>query len=328
MDKSNQHSVFTRQLLLLISAIVVAFSLFCLLPQSTLQAQVVTHAPKFSGKVKVPQKVGETKVQAYYSIEKLKDNVYHINDYSKSPGGKNGLNPASMYLIKGSEKSLLIDAGNKNIKARKELLAIVNQLRGTTPLEIAVTHNHEDHTGQLAAFKANTIYYPAKDKIKKQHYTNNYAWIKEGDVLDLGNYKFTVYETPAHTPGSVTYVDQKHSLIASGDSIGSTFVWLFDKKSLNTYQKTLKYLYAQVKDLKDPTFMPGHKWQTDPANKKRGPKFTPDNKPMTMQYLKDMITLTAKIKDGTAKSHQYYVDGKKRGKAYVYHHAMICMIDN
>lgn len=61
------------------------------------QFQVVTHAPKFSGKVKVPQKVGETKVQAYYSIEKLKNNVYHINDYSKSPGGKNVLNPASIW---------------------------------------------------------------------------------------------------------------------------------------------------------------------------------------------------------------------------------------
>jgi Zn-dependent hydrolases, including glyoxylases len=56
-------------------------------------------------------------------------------------------------------------------------------------------------------------------------------------VIDLGNIKLNVIETPAHTPGSVTYVDQQNNLIASGDSIGSTFVWLFDKKSLNTIKR-------------------------------------------------------------------------------------------
>lgn len=316
------------EIILVVLSTIIFSSLMFLFSSTNGHAQVIDHAPKFSGKVKIPQKDGQTKIQGYYSIEKLRDNVYHINDHSKSTGGKKGINPASMYLIKGSDKALLVDGGNKNIKARKELAAIVNKLRGTTPLEIAVTHNHEDHTGQLALFKANTIYYPKKDKIKGKHYPNNYSWVKEGNVLDLGNFMFTVVETPAHTPGSVTYVDHKNSLVASGDSIGSSFVWLFDKKNLNTYQKTLNHLYAQVKNLRDPIFMPGHKWQTDPANKKRGPKYTPDNKPMTIQYLKDMITLTNKIKDGTARSHKYYVDGKKRGKAYVYHHAMICMIDD
>lgn len=328
MQSSPAKSSGQSKILLVIFSTIIFLSLMFLFPSISSNAQVIDHAPKFSGKVKVPKKDGETKVEAYYSVEKLRDNVYHINDYSKSPGGKKGINPASMYLIKGSDKALLIDGGNKNIKARKELAAIVNKLRGTTPLEIAVTHNHEDHTGQLALFKANTIYYPKKDKVKDKHYTNNYSWVKEGDVIDLGNIKLNVIETPAHTPGSVTYVDQQNNLIASGDSIGSTFVWLFDKKSLNNYQKTLNHLYDQVKYTKDPLFMPGHKWQTDPANKKRGPKYTPDNKPMTMQYLKDMITLTKQIKDGTAKSHKYYVDGKKRGTAYVYHHAMICMIDD
>ncbi len=335
-----KHREISRHLLQTVLAIA-ALSFFTIYPAFQLSdtannaaAATYKKAPKFSGQVKVPQKAGQTKVEAYYSVKKLRNNIYHIQDYSKSPGGKNGKNPASMYLIKGSQRALLIDGGNNVVKARKELVKIVNTLRGTTPLEIAVSHAHEDHVGQLAAFQTNTIYFPAKDKVKKTHdgleappkQRDNYVWVKEGDKIDLGNYQFEVIETPGHTPGSVCYVDKKDGLIATGDSIGSSFIWLFDKKSLKIENSSLKHLYANVKGIKDPLFMPGHMWQGDPANKKRAPKYTPANDPMTMQYLKDMLTLTDKISNGKAKSHKYYVDGHYRGKAYVYGKAQVCMI--
>ena len=344
--KKRENISFLKLVLILVSAVIFFLTLGMTLGNNqNVLAATYKNAPKYKGKIKVPQNIGQTEVEGYYSVTKLKNNVYHINDYTKSPGGKKGKNPSSMYLIKGSQKALLIDTGNKVVKARPELVGIVNTLRGNVPLAVAITHYHEDHVGQLSAFKANTVYYPKNDqpiKNKKLRLTvntkeHNFIWINQGDVINLGNMQFQVQNTPAHTPGSTTYIDKKDNLIASGDSIGSTFVFLntgelkkgtkHPKRAIiNTYQNTLNNLYPQVKNMKNPLFMTGHRWQGIKKNTKRGDKYTPANNPMTMQYVKDMITLTKKVKNHTATHHKYILDGKNVGTEYIYGKAEICLM--
>ena len=43
--------------------------------------------------------------------------------------------------------------------------------------------------------------------------------LNEGDVIELGNRKLTVYHIPGHTPGSILLLDQKTKLLLSGDSV-------------------------------------------------------------------------------------------------------------
>jgi glyoxylase-like metal-dependent hydrolase (beta-lactamase superfamily II) len=98
-----------------------------------------------------------------------------------------------------------------------------NKLR---PAAIFLTHGHFDHvlalpavyaeTGAPPYIHANDAYPPGDGSHKLQAFDGlkNYA---EGDVIDVGGLKFTVMETPGHSPGSVTL--QCEDALFSGDTL-------------------------------------------------------------------------------------------------------------
>ena len=103
---------------------------------------------------------------------------------------------------------------------------------------IIATHGHFDHI--LAAFELqNAFNVPfcinKKDKFlidrleeSVKHFLN-YKFrvfkpiinreLKNGEILQLGKYKFKVLETPGHTPGSISLYCKSKNLIFSGDVI-------------------------------------------------------------------------------------------------------------
>ena len=62
--------------------------------------------------MKIPERIGETTSYAMYRVEKLAEQVYHIDDQID--------NPSSMYCLIGSEKVLWIDTSNKHEGYEKE----------------------------------------------------------------------------------------------------------------------------------------------------------------------------------------------------------------
>ena len=47
-----------------------------------------------------------------------------------------------------------------------------------------------------------------------------FGWtLEEGDTFDLGNRKFHVYETPGHSPCSISLYDEREKILVSGDLI-------------------------------------------------------------------------------------------------------------
>lgn len=63
----------------------------------------------------------------------------------------------------------------------------------------------------------NTDYHPGKkycneDEIK-------FTYVKEGDILEYGGYKFKVIETPGHTAGHVSLYDENEKILLCGDHI-------------------------------------------------------------------------------------------------------------
>jgi len=50
-------------------------------------------------------------------------------------------------------------------------------------------------------------------------------WVKEGDVINLGNMRFEVYSTPGHTTDSISLLDREHGLLTVGDVWANS--WLF-----------------------------------------------------------------------------------------------------
>jgi len=57
--------------------------------------------------------------------------------------------------------------------------------------------------------------------ISQELIDRNLVVTKEGDVIDLGDRKFTIYQVPGHTPGSLAVLEDATGFLFTGDSVGS-----------------------------------------------------------------------------------------------------------
>jgi len=49
--------------------------------------------------------------------------------------------------------------------------------------------------------------------------------LKEGDVVDLGSYRFEVLHTPGHSPGHISLFDRDTGVLFGGDLVGDIVAW-------------------------------------------------------------------------------------------------------
>jgi len=146
------------------------------------------------------------------------------------------------YLLKGTKKDLLIDTGAGFYNLKK----IVSKYQ-TNPLIVINTHGHFDHIGNNDSFE--NIYISKDDlglfelqnsavfrnkvlkilpwflrtgKIKKV-VTKQQAlptkYIKNGDIIDLGDRIIEVISTPGHTVGSLCLLDKTNRILFTGDTV-------------------------------------------------------------------------------------------------------------
>ena len=91
--------------------------------------------------------------------------------------------------------------------------------RGWTISQVWNTHWHPDHTGGNAAIKAATgarVTGPAAEAAKIPTLD---VLVGEGDTVRLGDHVATVWETPAHTAGHVSYHFVDDAMIFVGDTM-------------------------------------------------------------------------------------------------------------
>lgn len=145
-------------------------------------------------------------------ISKLEENVWVIETTDNT----------TMYLIEGKKKALLIDTGTK-CDSLNDIVRLITD----KPLYVVLTHLHLDHAGNIGYF--NDVYYHPADTVLLSHlntYKGNVHYLYEGEVFDLGDKEIEVIQMPAHTPGSVVFLDRKAGICYSGDAFGSGMVWL------------------------------------------------------------------------------------------------------
>ena len=109
-------------------------------------------------------KLGDAVRYGSYEVIRIGDRIYQLKDSGDPRAQKGGLIGTDMYLVCGTTKALLVDLGNNYIdgyvgdaivprrNAAEELRAVVDGLRGSLPLEAAITHAHPDHDGMTRAF--------------------------------------------------------------------------------------------------------------------------------------------------------------------------------
>ncbi|OWK44427.1 MBL fold metallo-hydrolase [Fimbriiglobus ruber] len=209
-------------------------------------------------------------------------NVIELNLQAGRPLGVN------IYLIDGGSEYVLLDIGQDD--TLDEVIDLIRQL--DFPLSkckmVIATHADADHVQALAQarerLKTKTAAHPkAAALIESGEVVETYAQItaqnfsipmpvckidvrlKDGDVIEVGNLKLTVWSTPGHTPGQLSF--KLRNLLFSGDNIyKDTCVGVIDAhhgSNIPDYITSLKRILADDAEFLLPSHGPA--FRKDPA---------------------------------------------------------------
>jgi glyoxylase-like metal-dependent hydrolase (beta-lactamase superfamily II) len=153
---------------------------------------------------------------------------------------------ANIWHVRGSDCDLVIDTG----MGLQPLLPALDKVPGK-PLLAVATHIHVDHVGSLHEFAdragprhSAAGFFAMSDEWTLAHMFRELevpvsalpepGWraeryriepapltriLDEGDVVDLGDRRFTVLHLPGHSPDSIGLFDEKSGVLFSGDAI-------------------------------------------------------------------------------------------------------------
>ncbi|MDW7547415.1 MBL fold metallo-hydrolase [Pseudoalteromonas sp. SCSIO 43201] len=143
---------------------------------------------------------------------KVFDNLYYV-----------GTGGVSSWVIETSDGLILIDALN-TVRQAKEYIEKGMLALGLNPADtkyLIISHEHGDHYGGQAHFVGNyktkvvmsdvawsrmennklTVFSPRWGPMPKRDIT-----VKDGETISLGDTQVQVYETPGHTPGTISLI--------------------------------------------------------------------------------------------------------------------------
>jgi len=215
-------------------------------------------------------------------VFKNEDIVFHQIDDHTWVGSGHVMASESLYLVEGSNKAVLIDAGTKITDLDKIVAGITKK-----EVTLVATHVHPDHTGSAIDYFPELFINPA-DTVNIPRMMPNYKgevkFLKDGQIIDLGGRKLEVVFTPGHTPGSTTFIDKDAGYGFSGDAFGSGNLLLTTDFStlISTCEKTKRIMELNGIE----KLYPGHFFGKNAE---------------TRQRVEDMITLSRDVLSGKVK---------------------------
>jgi len=141
---------------------------------------------------------------------------------------------------------------------------------------IIATHAHLDHIGHVGFFKEKfpnaqfllhegDLFFLTENpfsrfakRIKAYPCPIPDRFLKEGDIINVGNLSFEIIHTPGHSPGSICIYEPNISLVITGDTLfkgsaGRTDLIFGNEENLRT---SIKKLLERLPD--ETTVLPGH----------------------------------------------------------------------
>lgn len=149
-------------------------------------------------------------------------------------------NGVRSFLFEGAERAMLVDTGFGTLQLRGIVAGLTD-----LPVFVVNTHTDKDHTGCNKDFEPVYIH-PAE----MEHYKNSLPegccmegvrplW--DGDIIDLGYWKFEVILTPGHTPGSIMLLEREKRMLISGDTIQNGDIFMFGSgRNIQAFQSSLE----------------------------------------------------------------------------------------
>lgn len=169
-----------------------------------------------------------------YTTNKIREGFYSIEQgYVRS------------FLIEGDKEALLIDTGIGDGDLKKYVEQITK-----LPLTVIFTHADSDHVGNAGQFERRFMhpcefdYYRSKSK---NAVSMEPIW--EGDIIDLGSYRFEIILLPGHTPGSIALLEKEKRFLIGGDSIQLGSIFMFGNgRNFDAYRGSMKKLQGRLKE--------------------------------------------------------------------------------
>lgn len=153
---------------------------------------------------------------------------------------------ANIWHLRGRDADLLVDTGMGICPLRPEI-----DIPADKPLLVVATHIHLDHVGSLHEFPLRAGPASSATEFSRMGDAATYAnmfrdlkeavsepprpgWkatdyriapapltrtLDEGDIVDLGDRRFTVLHLPGHSPDSIALFDEADGTLLSGDAI-------------------------------------------------------------------------------------------------------------
>ena len=196
----------------------------------------------------------------------------------------------------------IVDPGFSNDQERDELYRFIEN-RKLSVKAILLTHGHFDHifgVAQAAEFFGVPVYmHPADEVIIKEANPmlcdafglavpaefclacgTQIRSIKEGDIIEVGNLRFEVIETPGHTPGGVCYLERSEKILFSGDTLFAGSIGRTDNQWAD-YDALMSGIFTKLMELDgDIMVIPGHGPETSIATERMtNPFLMPFNEP-------------------------------------------------
>lgn len=177
----------------------------------------------------------------------------------------------SVIWCKRTLDAALLDPGG-DLKKIKNLVNKCN----VNITKIFLTHGHIDHIG--AAREASIFYsapifgpnicdlflfdkLPLQSKIFNFNHCSSFLpnhWLKDGDIVNVGNISFNILHCPGHTPGHIVFFNKIHRYLFSGDIIFRNAIGRSDFPK-SSYQELIFSIKNKLLILgHDVTFIPGH----------------------------------------------------------------------
>ncbi|WP_216831718.1 MBL fold metallo-hydrolase [Alkalihalobacterium elongatum] len=171
-------------------------------------------------------------------------------------------------LINDQKEAVIFDPGGDGPQLNAYL-----KKEGITPLAILLTHAHFDHIGAVDDIRSewNIEVYLHKDerdwlgdatKNGSAFFLGNQEiiikdadhLIQEEGTLSIGSFKFSIYETPGHSPGSISFYFKPLGIVFSGDALFAGSIGRTDLPG-GSHQLLLDSIHDKLLELPEETIV-------------------------------------------------------------------------
>lgn len=178
------------------------------------------------------------------------------------------------YILSNKEKECVVfDPG-----AEGEKLIHLLKHRGLTPVAVLLTHAHFDHIGAVEDMRHEwniPVYLHENEKswLKDPSLNGSHLFLTAGSSISVGDadyllkkegtvrinsFTFEVFETPGHSPGSVSYYCKDEEAVFSGDALFAGSIGRTDLPGGN-HKQLLASIHHKLLALPENTIvLPGH----------------------------------------------------------------------